>query len=311
MRAVSSSCWALVAALALTGLARADGAPTEEQLAAARQAFSDGVAAQDQGHYAEALTLYESASRVAVSPQLLYNMATCREQLGRLKDARADYERASTAAHARGDGEVEREATERIAAIDARIPHLVVHAPDELTDLTATLDGKPIGLAELSRLALDPGSHRLMVRSASRPREFEASFDLAPGGDRVLDVDLGPPSPPASAVIVQPSPPVVRSPTYWPAFVATGAALAFGAGAIATGIAGHSAYDDYLGLNANPTDANLSRREDLRASGQALYVANAIFIGVAVVALGVAAYFFVRPPKVSTSTAAAHVNVAF
>ncbi len=290
--------------MAVTLAATAHAEPTEAELAQARQTFQRGVAAQDDGRYADALAAYTEASRVATSPQLLFNMATCEEQLGQLLRARKDYESAVAAARARSDAEAEREALARLTAIDARIPHVLVHVPAELSDLTATLDGQPVGIEALSRLALDPGPHLLNVRSPSRPREFEASFDLSAGGERTFDVDLGSAQPIAQP---PPAPPVVPSaqphPNYLPAVFATGLTVAIGFAAIATGVAGHSSRSDYLTLNAAPTNDNLTQREDLRSTGQALYVANAILLGVTAVALGVAVYFFVRPPGRSPTLA--------
>lgn len=297
-----------VVVLAITLAASARAAPTEAELAQARQSFLDGVSAQDHGRYAEALAAYLQASRVASSPQLLFNMATCEEQLGRLLSARTDYESAVSAARARHDDEAEQEASARLTEVAARVPHLTVHVPADLSDLTATVDGESVTLEALAHFELDPGVHRLKVRSPSRPREFEASFDLAVGAERVFDVDLGPL--PVVAPPPPPSPTARSVPSYLPAFIASGVTVAAGVGAIASGVLGHSARADYLSLNATPTEDNRARREELRSMGQSLYVANAVLVGVTAVALGVAVYFLVRPPGRSLPSLATS-NITF
>jgi hypothetical protein len=281
----------------MCGSARADpSSPIDDDIASARQAFLDGVTAEDAGRFGEALELYARARRFAASPALLFNMAFCEEHLGRLLEAAADYEEARAFARARGDADVERESTARSAAVRGMIPHLIVRLPSGAGAVTATLDGRPIDPATLDRIATDPGTHHLVVRSARTERPFDAAIELAEGAEQRVDVEFGStasPPPPAP----EPARTAAPRPTNVPALAMGATAIAFCGGALATGIAGHHDLELYLALNARPTLQNVPERERLRSGGQALFTANAVLTAATVISLGMATYFLLRPEK--------------
>jgi hypothetical protein len=260
---------------------------SEGELAEARRLFFEGVDAEDGGRYEDAVTLYVRASRIAVSPTLLFNIATCHERLGRLLQAEAVFERALDEARTHKDAEVESEALAKLASLKDEIPRIVLRLAPGTEGAVATLDESP--LATLGPERLNPGSHRLAVRSASHARTFEIVLSMEPRSERVVDVDLGPVTGGDAATRA-------ARRTYVPMLVAAGSALVLGGGAIVTGLVGHTTYERYLDLNATPAPENRSEREDLRKDGQTLYVANTVLLGATVVAAAVAVYFLVRPP---------------
>ncbi len=289
-------------ALAAALLLRAPPAFAEPDAAALEQARKDfftAVEAQDRGRYAEALELYTRVRTVAASPPLLFNIGACHERLAHLVLAAAAFRDASSLAHDRGDAEVEREANARLAALAEITPRLTVRLAEGHEDAVAELDGAVIGLEQLVDLSIDPGAHRLVVRSAVSPRVFELPFDAPERSVRVVDVDLLAPPPTSSEP--KPVPAAATRKSYVPAIVASGATLAFGVGAIVTGVIGHGKRADYDDLNAHPSVENRAERESLRSSGQSFYVANALLFGATGVAAGTAIYFLVRPPLVSAA----------
>ncbi len=272
-------------------------APTEEELAEARRLFFAAVEEQDAARYREALAIYSRVERIAVSPELLFNIGTCHERLGELIAARVAYERAAALAETSHDDEVRGEAGERLRALVAEIPRVRIRlAPGIGGTLTALLDGRRIEPAAFAGFSVDPGEHRIVVRSDRHERQLDVTFPIGAGAERVVDVDLGPRRAAAPNAAAVATPDVGARPSYAPAFVAGGAALALGVGSVVAGVASHGAYARYAELNAHPTAGNLAERDHLRSEGQALQVANAVLVGTAVVAVGAAVYLALKPP---------------
>lgn len=94
--------------------------------------------------------------------------------------------------------DVKTECSERIVAINAAMPTLVLAAADEsgndLVAVTVTLDGAPLATTLDGRaLAIDPGSHELRFEAAGKP-PLDRSIVLRQGEkDRHLSVVLGVP----------------------------------------------------------------------------------------------------------------------
>ena len=66
---------------------------TEEAKAQAREKFSDGNAAYEQGDFRQALEDFESAYQLAPLPGFLFNVAQCHRQLGNYARAASSYRR--------------------------------------------------------------------------------------------------------------------------------------------------------------------------------------------------------------------------
>jgi tetratricopeptide (TPR) repeat protein len=75
--------------VALSSTAWAEDSSRQE----AQVHFMSGRAYFDGARYADALREFEEAVRLWPKPQLYYNLGVCKEKLGRLDEARADFER--------------------------------------------------------------------------------------------------------------------------------------------------------------------------------------------------------------------------
>jgi hypothetical protein len=78
---------ALAAGATTRGVRAQDGPearplPTAAELATARQWFAQGLKAEDQSQWAEALKLFDRVVKVAASPVVHYHVGFCNEQLG-------------------------------------------------------------------------------------------------------------------------------------------------------------------------------------------------------------------------------------
>jgi hypothetical protein len=80
-----------------------------------------------------------------------------------------------------------------------------------------------------------------------------------------------------------------------PIAVAGGATAAFAVSALATGIAAHVDYTEYIRENVSPPTASLQAREALRSQGMAKAWASTALTAGAVVGGAVTIYLLVRP----------------
>jgi hypothetical protein len=281
-RKLSSRC-ALTAALYLGAAspAWAQGAPpppSAAELAAARQLFGDGLRAEDEGRYKDALEAFHRVAKITVSAQVRYHVALCHEKLGELVEAINAYELAIQEGEARRNADVVEESRAHAAALRKKVAHLVIRVPEGASGVTITLDGRAVNAALAgTSMPVDPGDHRVVVRAEDREGTFELPLPIAPGEMRTVDVVLGakkvaaaaPPPPPAATA----PPPAATAPRpapkrdLAPILVAGGATVAVTIGAVATGVAAHVDYAQYLRENVSPPTVPITERQALRRDG--------------------------------------------
>lgn len=291
-----------LAILTASAAARADTTQDREE---ARRLFREAVAREDSGDREGALELYQQARARAVSPQLLFNIAGCEEALGRLLRARTTYREAADEAKTRGNDEVLREATARLARLAETIPRVRVRLPASPPQVTVEVDGNAVTIDE-APLLVDPGEHEIFAR-AEDGATFELAFVASAGEERAVDVVFArTTSEPGPVVRSETKPlPAPAAPSYLPAAIAGGAALAFAAVSGATFAAGRAKKDRFEELNQTPTLANEPHREELRSDGEAFYVTSTIFGASALLAGGAAVFLFVRAARTKASTSLA------
>jgi Tfp pilus assembly protein PilF len=225
-------CLASVAPLLLDATsARAQPAPSASAVERADAAFDEGRELFDQGRFKEACEKFDLSMQLDPSPGTLLNLGNCHEPQGELAQALALFERALSDALKSTDAKRRelwtKAARERIAALQGRLPHLVVRGLPEGGALT--LDGEPIEASAPTRR--NPGKYLLAVTAPGK-RRFERSLELAAG--QRLELEL-----PALEAEAAPAPTLTpppleqeRAPAHassfgpWPFILAgTGAAL--------------------------------------------------------------------------------------
>ncbi len=180
--------WLLAATASAQGIEwRAAEEPTEEDIAAGRDAYGRGLAALEAGDAAEALALFRASYARSGAAAALFNGAVALTRLERWAEARAALD--ALAAIEAPDA-VRAPARELATEVDAHLASLrVVRIP---VDARVVLDGRPIerppGATEHEE-RLDPGTHALSVRAPSRP-PFHWNAELLPGERRVVTVEL-------------------------------------------------------------------------------------------------------------------------
>lgn len=238
-------------ALVLAALPAA--AQTEEEIAGARSAATQGVKAYDAGDYAQAVDLFQRAESLVHAPPHLLYMARANEKLGRLVTARELYNKIirenlpPSAPQAFRDAQAAAE--EEIRAVEPRLARLTVSiaAPPGVVPVV-TMDGKEVPAALLGvPRPVDPGEH-LVEAKAEGYRAAQQSTTLSEGGtgtvELTLEVDPNAPAAPAPEPAANTEPHQVAMPTAMPADAGpreqrsglrTPAYVAFGVGAVGVG----------------------------------------------------------------------------
>jgi hypothetical protein len=187
-------CCLTTALLALVLAAPVSAAePTPTELAVGRRLFREATELEAAQHWEQAAAKLREAIRIKDTPGLRYHLAHCEENLGRLVEAMLDYDRARDliAAGMRAD-DVEALLPEAQRALARRVPSIVIVSPQEVKDISASIDGQSVAASVLGRPApVNPGTHRVTV-SAPGYQDFVGDVSVTEGERRVLRVELVP-----------------------------------------------------------------------------------------------------------------------
>jgi tetratricopeptide (TPR) repeat protein len=277
------------------------GQPSAAELAAARQLFGDGLRAEDEGRYADGLAAFLRVEKITASPQLRYHLGFCHEKLGQLVEALNAFELAAADAEARGARDVLKESRARAEALRPKIARLVLRVPTDAAGLVMTVDDRPVNAALAGApLLVNPGDRRVAVRADNYAGAFTVTVGVGPGESRTVEVALGAKRA-APRPELAPPPPVAPPPApkrnYVPAYAAAGVTGALAVAALATGIAAHVDYSQYLRENVSPPSVPLTERDALRSAGLAkAWASTGLTLGT-LLAAGATVYLAVRPPQ--------------
>jgi hypothetical protein len=190
---------ALAIAVSMTAFAGHARAQTEDELKAARELFQEAYQDEQDKRYDEALEKFMRVARVKESPSVRYRIGSVQEALGRLRESRDTFRAlaAQKDSMPAKDQPIAESAAERAAALDKKIPRLVVRIPaDAPPDAKMTIDGAPVPTSTVARpIELDPGDH-VVQASATGAKPFEAKVTLGEGGETPIDVTFAPLAPP-------------------------------------------------------------------------------------------------------------------
>lgn len=150
---------------------RAVRAHDPERTAAARALFEEGVSFAERGNWSEAADRFERTYAIRPSPNVLYNLASARVELGQLvvgsELLRRIVEDEATPAALR------RAAEQRLTAVSPRIARLRIAARDLARGDEVRLDGRSLDRVLLGvDVPVDPGSHRVAVVRRGRSVAF-------------------------------------------------------------------------------------------------------------------------------------------
>lgn len=193
--------WALCLA-SLPSLSRA----AESDEAGARVLFVEGRKLADSGNYAEACPKFEDSFRLNPGVGTNFNLADCQGHIGRTASAWTRFLDVAAATKLAGQGERERAARARAAALEPNLARLVVDVSSPVEGLVVERDGIVVGPASWGiSIPVDPGVH--LVEAAAPGKEKWSQSTTVPDGPHTSSVlvpmlaTLPPALPPPTAQI--------------------------------------------------------------------------------------------------------------
>jgi hypothetical protein len=182
-------------------------AQTEEEVAGARSAATQGVKAYEAGDYAQALDLFQRAESLVHAPPHVLFMARAHEKLGHLVTARELYNKIMrenlppSAPQAFRDAQTAAE--EEIKNVEPRLARLTVsvEAPAGVVPMV-TMDGKEVPAALLGvPRPVDPGEHVVEAKAEGYlPAQQKTALSEGGTGTLALKLEVDP------AAVVAPPP---------------------------------------------------------------------------------------------------------
>jgi hypothetical protein len=202
--------------------------PTEEDRAAARKAFTAGVAAARKGQWEEARVAFEEAYARVPQPSVLLNLAGAQRQTGQLVEAAESY-RALLAAATDGPAAKHRNAAARaLAEVEKQMPQVTVHARGLAATDEMRIGGRSASAYDLpGPFPVNPGEQAVEILRDGRA-VARTAFSVQAGDSTTVEIEAPPvvPSPEEAARAEmdrhsgqrgEPSDrtPIVRSPWFW------------------------------------------------------------------------------------------------
>jgi hypothetical protein len=193
--------FALVA-LTAPGAFAAD--PTPAELREARDLFGKAEKDEKAGDWSAALEKLRRVAQIKVTPGVRFHLALAEEKTGLLVTALADYAMAEKQATDEKNRDVLAALREPIAALQARVPRLVVKAPPDVKGLEVSVDGKILapGLYA-AEMPVDPKSHTVEAKAPGK-KPFTQTVASQERDTKTVDVVLED----ESKVVPAPVPPV-------------------------------------------------------------------------------------------------------
>lgn len=174
--------------VALTLVAGARPALAQDT-AGAELAFTQGRDLLAAGAIVDACDKFAESQRLAPAVGTLLNLADCRERLGRLASAWADFRRA--AAHAARDGQPRREAeaNRRTKLLEPRLTRVIVRVRgDRPDDLVISRDGRQMNWLVGVSFPIDAGTHRFEANAPGHVGWFKEVTVAGEGATVVVDI---------------------------------------------------------------------------------------------------------------------------
>lgn len=192
MRALVAAAFllALAPSIACAQLPDPPAAPSDADVAQARNRFVRGMELAQAERWDAALDEFTRSYELSGSPVALFNMASTLRSLGRFLDARAAFDR--LLADPGLDSETRRAAEDLRVEVSSQVASVRVDGvPDGLATVVADGDEREPTRARPIAVELDPGARALTIRLPSyTPWSWEGT--LAPGAQVRVDASLTP-----------------------------------------------------------------------------------------------------------------------
>jgi hypothetical protein len=191
---------AAVIAMQLATPQLAYASPTDDEVRAARELYSQAVEDEDAERWEEARDKLSRVAKVKLTAGISYHVALCEEHLGHLATALTHYLAAQEEATRTDAHDVLRLVGPKLASLTPRVPHLTFQTEPTLRNPSVTLDGAAVATSQLDiPLAVDPGLHHIEASALGRVSS-NTTVEIHEGDETVFRVSLMPlDNPPSSA----------------------------------------------------------------------------------------------------------------
>lgn len=173
--------------------AQSQAAPPTRDPAAAELHFKQGMAAAERGEWDAACASFRESHALDPAPGVLFRLADCEEQRGKLATAWALFE---DSAQRIGASDKRYPAVKaRADALEPRVPRLTVKLePNVPAQASLKRDGVALGRQSVDvALPVDPGAHEIVVEaSGHEPRRYP--FQMAERERSTITVGVGAPT---------------------------------------------------------------------------------------------------------------------
>ncbi len=140
--------------------------------AAAEVLFYDARQLMEKGKYNEACPKLEESMRLDTGVGTQFNLADCNEHIGKLASAWAGFLEVAAQSKSTNQPEREKLARKRAAALEPRLPKLVVDVPAPTPGLEVKRDGIVVGAAAFgTSIPIDAGTHRVVATAPGKQWE--------------------------------------------------------------------------------------------------------------------------------------------
>ena len=172
--------------------------------AAAQTLFYEARTLMQQNKFADACPKLEESMRLDPGLGTQFNLADCNEHVGKVTSAWAGFLEVAAQARASNQADREKLARKRAAALESRLPKLVVEVSGAPPGLEVKRDGVLIGSAAWgTAIPVDPGSHKVEATAPGK-QPWETSIQTAEGKVARVSVPRDLPAGPVAAVVPAP-----------------------------------------------------------------------------------------------------------
>jgi hypothetical protein len=177
-------------------LAGVASAQSDQERAGAREAATEGVAALNEGRYADAIDMFRRAETLVHAPTHLLLMARAHVKLGKLVQAREVYIKVTKEALAptapQPFRDAQAEAGRELAALEPRLARVTVKIEGDAKNLSVTADGEKVNIVLLGvPQPFDPGKHEFKAVADGMESKPQA-VEVAEGGRQTVVLVLQP-----------------------------------------------------------------------------------------------------------------------
>ncbi len=184
----------------------ADKKLTDEELAAARQLFTDALELEKKTEWGAALGKLERLSKIKMTPQVRFHIALCHENLGRLVEAINGFELAAQEASRAGDKAiaVAENAPRRAEALRGRVGYVELTLSGRRNVSEITLDGRPLSDALFgTAIPVNPGKHLIEVRRDGEVT-WQKSLEVAKAERAAIEIEVNDPEVVPQPIVPEP-----------------------------------------------------------------------------------------------------------